>query len=50
MVSEGRQFLQIAPWLMFFPAAAISTAVIGANLLGDGIGTRLSYRGGRSDL
>ena len=50
MVSEGRQFLQTAPWLMFFPALAISTAVIGANLFGDGIGTKLAYRGGRSDL
>ena len=50
MVSEGRQFLQTAPWLMFFPALAISTAVIGANLFGDGVGTRLAYRGGRSDL
>jgi peptide/nickel transport system permease protein len=50
MVSEGRQFLQTAPWLMFFPALAISTAVIGANLFGDGIGARLAYRGGRNDL
>ena len=50
MVSEGRQFLQTAPWLMFFPALAISTAVIGANLFGDGIGTRLAYRGGRNEL
>lgn len=50
MVSEGRQFLQTAPWLMVFPALAISTAVIGANLFGDGLGTRLAYRGGRSDL
>ena len=50
MVSEGRQYLQTAPWLMLFPALAISTAVIGANLFGDGLGTRLSYRGGRSDL
>src|SRR3954464_6296800 len=49
MVSEGRQFLQTAPWLMIFPALAISTAVIGANLFGDGLGTRLAYRG-RSDL
>ena len=46
MVSEGRQYLQSAPWLMLFPALAISTAVIGANLFGDGLGTRLSYRGG----
>ncbi|MGZ8832123.1 MAG: ABC transporter permease [Thermoanaerobaculia bacterium] len=50
MVSEGRQYLQTAPWLMLFPALAISTAVIGANLFGDGIGARLAYRGGRNDL
>jgi peptide/nickel transport system permease protein len=50
MVSEGRQFLQTAPWLMIFPALAISTAVIGANLFGDGIGTRFAYRGGIRDL
>jgi peptide/nickel transport system permease protein len=50
MVSEGRQYLQTAPWLMFFPALAISTAVIGANLFGDGIGTRFAYRGGIRDL
>jgi hypothetical protein len=35
---------------MVFPALAISTAVIGANLFGDGLGTRLAYRGGRGDL
>jgi len=50
MVSEGRQYLQTAPWLMVFPALAISTAVIGANLFGDGIGTRFAYRGGIRDL
>src|SRR4051812_24822153 len=50
MVSEGRKFMQTAPWLMFFPALAISSAVIGANLFGDGIGARLAYRGGRNDL
>jgi len=50
MVSEGRQFLQTAPWLMIFPALAISTAVIGANLFGDGIGARFAYRGGARDL
>jgi peptide/nickel transport system permease protein len=50
MVSEGRQFLNTAPWLMIFPALAISTAVIGANLFGDGIGTLLAYRGRRSEM
>jgi peptide/nickel transport system permease protein len=50
MVSEGRQYLQTAPWLMLFPAAAISSVVIGTNLFGDWLGTRLAVRGGRSDL
>lgn len=50
MVSEGRNFLHTAPWLMVFPALAISTAVIGANLFGDGVATLAAYRGRRSDL
>jgi peptide/nickel transport system permease protein len=50
MVSEGRAFLHTAPWLMIFPALAISTAVIGANLVGDGVATLLAYRGRRSEL
>jgi peptide/nickel transport system permease protein len=50
MVSEGRSFLHTAPWLMIFPALAISTAVIGANLFGDGVATLLAYRGRRSDV
>jgi peptide/nickel transport system permease protein len=50
MVSEGRKYLQTAPWLMLFPALAISTIVIGTNLFGDWLGTRLAIRGGRSDL
>jgi peptide/nickel transport system permease protein len=37
MINEGRPFLQDAPWLVFFPGAAIATAVIGFNLLGDGL-------------
>jgi peptide/nickel transport system permease protein len=50
MVNEGRSYLQIAPWLAVFPAIAIASAVIGANLFGDGIGNLLAYRGRRSDL
>ncbi len=50
LVSEGRNYLQIAPWMTIFPALAISSAVIGANLFGDGVGTLIAYRGRRSDL
>jgi len=50
MVSDGRKYLQMAPWLMVFPALAISSVVVGTNLFGDWLGTRLSVRGGRRDL
>ena len=32
---RGRQFMEIAPWLAFFPAIAISLTVLAFNLLGD---------------
>lgn len=37
MLSEGRQFMEIAPWNAVFPGAAIMVAVLGFNLLGDGL-------------
>jgi peptide/nickel transport system permease protein len=37
MVSENRDFLSIAPWTVYFPALAISSLVIGVNLLSDSI-------------
>lgn len=37
MVNEGRSFLLSAPQLMLYPGIAISLAVIGFNLLGDGL-------------
>jgi peptide/nickel transport system permease protein len=45
MVSEARNFLQLAPWLAIFPSIAISSAVIGANLFGEGIRQVLAIRG-----
>jgi peptide/nickel transport system permease protein len=35
MVSEGRDFVTIAPWIMMFPGIAIFTTVLGFNFLGD---------------
>ncbi len=32
---RGRQFMELAPWLAIFPAAAISITVLAFNLLGD---------------
>jgi peptide/nickel transport system permease protein len=37
MINQGRLFLQRAPMLMVYPGVAISLAVLGFNLLGDGL-------------
>lgn len=37
MLNEGRQYLQLAPWLMFFPGAAILVVVSIFNLWGDSL-------------
>jgi peptide/nickel transport system permease protein len=37
MLSEGRGFLQRAPWMGIFPGLAIMVSVLGFNTLGDGL-------------
>lgn len=37
MLSEGRQFMTDAPWMVMVPGLAISIAVLGFNLLGNGL-------------
>jgi peptide/nickel transport system permease protein len=37
MLNEGRRFVEFAPWLAIFPGLAIMMAVLGFNLLGDGL-------------
>jgi peptide/nickel transport system permease protein len=37
MLNEGRQNLEVAPHLAIFPGLAIMLAVLGFNLLGDGL-------------
>ncbi|MCY0864437.1 MAG: ABC transporter permease [Sulfobacillus sp.] len=37
MLQEGSQYLNIAPWVSFFPGAAIFLAVLGFSSLGDGL-------------
>lgn len=37
MLQTGFQFLQLAPWLSFFPGIAIFVAVLAFNLFGDGV-------------
>ncbi len=37
MLSEGRQVLELAPWISIFPGIAIMLAVLAFNLVGDGL-------------
>jgi peptide/nickel transport system permease protein len=37
MLREAQSFLQLSPWYAVFPGAAIALAVLGFNLLGDGL-------------
>ncbi len=37
MINVGRQWIFIMPWVVFAPAVALSSVVIGLNLLADGI-------------
>jgi peptide/nickel transport system permease protein len=37
MLNEGRTLLETSPWISVFPGVAIMVAVLGFNLLGDGL-------------
>jgi peptide/nickel transport system permease protein len=37
MVFEARNYATLAPWTLFFPAAAIALLVVGVNLMSDGL-------------
>jgi peptide/nickel transport system permease protein len=47
MLSDSRQYLVNAPWMMFVPAGAICMSVISLNLIGDGV-AELSRRRARA--
>lgn len=44
MLAEAQTLAAAAPWLAIWPGVAIATAVLGLNLLGDGLSGRLSRR------
>jgi peptide/nickel transport system permease protein len=48
MASEGRSIMLSNPWPVFAPSIAIVMAVIGVNLLGDGIGALLVAKQSRA--
>jgi peptide/nickel transport system permease protein len=47
MVNEARTFVDVAPWMMIFPAAAIALLVIGTSLMADGLRYVFSPPGSR---
>ena len=46
MLSEGRSYLRLAPWVTFFPGMAIFLIVVSFNLLGDGLRDAFDPRSG----
>lgn len=44
MLGAGRKFMEVAPWLAIYPGLAIMFAVLGFNLLGDGLRDLLDPR------
>ena len=48
MLNEAQTFMATQPWLAIFPGAAIALAVLGFNLLGDGLRDAIDPRLRRS--
>ena len=44
ILASGRSYLRLAPWVTIFPGVAIMVAVLGFNLLGDGLRDALDPR------
>lgn len=44
VISMGRTFFQISPWIIFFPGVMLAIAVLAINLVGDGLRDSLDPR------
>ena len=44
MMSEGRNYMGVSPWLSLFPGLAVAWTVLGCNMLGDGLRDLLDPR------
>jgi peptide/nickel transport system permease protein len=44
ILSDGRDYLQVAPWMTLYPGLMLSLAVLGFSLLGDGLRDLLDPR------
>lgn len=44
IISQGRTYFQISPWIIFFPGLMLAIAVLAINLVGDGLRDTLDPR------
>lgn len=44
MISEGKDYIQYAPWLTLFPGLSIALSALAFNMLGDGLRDLLDPR------
>ncbi len=44
IMSEGRTFFQLTPWIIFFPGIALAVTVLAVNVVGDGLRDTLDPR------
>jgi glutathione transport system permease protein len=44
MMSDGRNYMGVSPWLSLFPGLAVAVTVLGCNMLGDGLRDLLDPR------
>lgn len=44
IMSEGRTFFQLTPWIIFFPGLALAATVLAVNIVGDGLRDTLDPR------
>jgi peptide/nickel transport system permease protein len=44
IMAEGRDYFQIAPWMIFFPGLLLAVTVLAVNILGDGLRDSLDPR------
>ncbi len=44
IMSEGRTYFQLTPWIIFFPGAMLAVTVLAVNIVGDGLRDTLDPR------
>ena len=44
VMSEGRTYFQLSPWIIFFPGIALALTVLAVNTVGDGLRDTLDPR------